>query len=485
MSVYSIINDEVKSVLRESKEKEVAAELMERDTNKSSIGIPELEKIVKARLPKIIQAAAAMGLANKNKNPISEVDDDEEDLESLQDPEEAEDDLEQRVRGARQKATKATGDIVRGLGAPEAVQWINKKIPSRAKEIAIEGPPGAAGELLKKIPVVGGYWGLSPLIGAVLSPKSVAPGPYIITLIALANVFAGGPMDVLPKEDLGSLLSGLPVPDLTDDIALVMWARAALAGKKKEAGSWFKDKELDRLSQVFNRVVMRASVKPDSSKSGGLSIVDKDRGPIPTGGSTDTPVVGRVPVKGPVPGDAPKFRATTGKKQQQESIMKKSALMKIIREEVEVVLTNKEASEIFDLDLDRLNEISRPSFKEMWNLLSQWIEDQGVHEKSPEYDQMEKEFLAQHGWDQGKFDAAADIAREAGDIAFLEEAWKRDPEVNQTGEYADKTKDELCAMKKGLMGKESRTEPEQKKVRQINFALRSKQKGPKFGKVGC
>jgi len=182
------------------------------------------------------------------------------------------------------------------------------------------------------------------------------------------------------------------------------------------------------------------------------------------------------------------FALTRGKKEgekQQESIMKKSALMKIIREEVEVVLTNEEAAEIFDIDLDRLNEISRPSFREMWNLLSQWIEDQGVREKSPEYDQMEKEFLAQHGWDQGKFDAAADIAREAGDIAFLEEAWKGDPEVNQTGEYADKTKDELCAMKKGLMDKESRTEPEQKKVRQINFALRSKQKGPKFGKVGC
>tara|TARA_B100000131_G_C18110059_1_gene609303 strand:- start:507 stop:755 length:249 start_codon:yes stop_codon:yes gene_type:complete len=67
----------------------------------------------------------------------------------------------------------------------------------------------------------------------------------------------------------------------------------------------------------------------------------------------------------------------------------------------------------------------------------------------------------------------------------LEEAWKGDPEIEQTGEYADKTKEELCAMKDKLMDKEKRTAAEQKKVRQINFALRSKQKGPKFGKVDC
>tara|TARA_R110000824_G_scaffold20300_4_gene76747 strand:- start:1486 stop:1767 length:282 start_codon:yes stop_codon:yes gene_type:complete len=93
--------------------------------------------------------------------------------------------------------------------------------------------------------------------------------------------------------------------------------------------------------------------------------------------------------------------------------MRKSKLMKIIREEVEVVLTNEEVTELFG------------------------------------------------------------------------EAWKGDPEIDPTGEYTDKTKEELCAMKKKLMDKESRTEKEQKRVRQINFAIRSKQKGPKFGKVGC
>lgn len=109
--------------------------------------------------------------------------------------------------------------------------------------------------------------------------------------------------------------------------------------------------------------------------------------------------------------EAPTFGMT--RKRQEESVMKISELMNIIREEVEVVLTNEEASELFG------------------------------------------------------------------------EAWKGDPEVDPTGEYADKTKEELCAMKKKLMDKESRTEEEQTKVRQINFAIRSKQPGPKFGDVDC
>jgi len=101
--------------------------------------------------------------------------------------------------------------------------------------------------------------------------------------------------------------------------------------------------------------------------------------------------------------------------------MKKSELMKIIREEVEVVLTNEEAVEMFDID----------------------------------------------------------------PATLLDEAWAGDPEIDQTGEYASKSTEELCAMKNRLMDKKSRTETEQKKVKQINFAIRSKQKGPKFGKVGC
>lgn len=67
----------------------------------------------------------------------------------------------------------------------------------------------------------------------------------------------------------------------------------------------------------------------------------------------------------------------------------------------------------------------------------------------------------------------------------LEEAWKGDPEIDQTGEYSGKSKEELCKMRSALKSKEKRTEAESTKLRQINFALRSKQEGPKFGKVDC
>ena len=56
----------------------------------------------------------------------------------------------------------------------------------------------------------------------------------------------------------------------------------------------------------------------------------------------------------------------------------------------------------------------------------------------------------------------------------LAEKWKGDPEIKQTGEYADKSVEELCSMKKGLMDKKERSKQEQEKVREINFALRSK-----------
>jgi hypothetical protein len=67
----------------------------------------------------------------------------------------------------------------------------------------------------------------------------------------------------------------------------------------------------------------------------------------------------------------------------------------------------------------------------------------------------------------------------------MTEAWKGDTEIKQTGDYADKTQDELCSMRSKLKAKDSRTAAESTKLKQLNFAIRSKQKGPKFGKVKC
>ena len=69
--------------------------------------------------------------------------------------------------------------------------------------------------------------------------------------------------------------------------------------------------------------------------------------------------------------------------------------------------------------------------------------------------------------------------------SLVDEAWKGDPEIDQTGEYADKTKEELCKTRGNLKKKEDRTEAESTKLRQLNFAIRSKKPGKKFGKVDC
>ena len=440
MSIHSIINDEVKSVLRENDQKKVVS-LLSQIFSDPSIELPKTEKFVLSQVSKLIKSAQKSSI--QKEAWIVEADDDEEDLESLRlDPEDPQgkptNDVAAQVRAGRNKALGIGGAVVKGA----------------VGDIGVGGGRVLA-TVISKLPG-GTRWG-APLLGAIFD-STTNKAAKNFAIFAVANFFAGMQgIDVIPLlgADLGDAIQHVngwnwDMIDVVDDVVLLKMALTTL----KKTGT-----DLQKAKERF------------------LSFAQGEESP--------EEAEARRQKLGLKPTDPPKFQTTTGKKQQQESIMKKSALMKIIREEVEVVLTNKEASEIFDLDLDRLNEISRPSFREMWNLLSQWIEDQGVHEKSPEYDQMEKEFLTQHGWDQGKFDAAADIARGSGDIAFLEEAWKGDPEVNQTGEYADKTKDELCAMKKSLMGKESRTEPEQKKVRQINFALRSKQKGPKFGKVGC
>jgi len=67
--------------------------------------------------------------------------------------------------------------------------------------------------------------------------------------------------------------------------------------------------------------------------------------------------------------------------------------------------------------------------------------------------------------------------------AVITEAWKGDPTIEQTGKWAAKTKEWLCAMRSTLKNKKERTDAETEELRQINSAI--KQKGPKSGKVDC
>lgn len=55
----------------------------------------------------------------------------------------------------------------------------------------------------------------------------------------------------------------------------------------------------------------------------------------------------------------------------------------------------------------------------------------------------------------------------------LEEKWKDGGEIEQTGEWAGKTVEQLRKRKKQLMDKEKRSKAEQDEVREINFAIRA------------
>jgi uncharacterized coiled-coil DUF342 family protein len=199
--------------------------------------------------------------------------------------------------------------------------------------------------------------------------------------------------------------------------------------------------------------------------------------------------------------------------------MKRSEILNVIKEEVEVVLTNHEMIEFFDIDAAALLDemVSEVEIKDVGKgRVTQTQHRQHRRQQaktagggvSKEVEPREidliqgvEKFLTDLAQDENLLkwrpriqQLLAQIQRSAkgggkggGDEAekTLQEAWKGKVKIKQTGQYADKTKKELCAMKNKLMNKKKRTGPEQKKVRQINFALRSKQKGPKFGKAGC
>jgi hypothetical protein len=66
------------------------------------------------------------------------------------------------------------------------------------------------------------------------------------------------------------------------------------------------------------------------------------------------------------------------------------------------------------------------------------------------------------------------IPAELVGMAQLQEKWKGDAEIEQTGEWSDMTVAQLKKRRKTLMDKEERTKAEQEEVREINFAIRAK-----------
>lgn len=136
-------------------------------------------------------------------------------------------------------------------------------------------------------------------------------------------------------------------------------------------------------------------------------------------------------------------------------------------------ITKKRLMEIIKEELDLVLEKKKNCFEE-----------------EETFDGKVKCIQKQKGFDKERASAyVASVERERGHIPEqnkkLEEAWEGDSDIKQTGEYADKSKEELCKMRSTLKAKKERTKEDSTKLRQINFALRSKQKGPKFGKVEC
>ena len=83
------------------------------------------------------------------------------------------------------------------------------------------------------------------------------------------------------------------------------------------------------------------------------------------------------------------------------------------------------------------------------------------------------------------FDELDDVVNFFNKSDRLDEKWAGDAKIEKTGEYANKTIDELESILSKLKksGPHKEGSPEYKKQNQIEFAIRSKHKGKKFGKV--
>ena len=332
MRLYTIINEEVQSVLRENEQKKVIGALS-KVLSDPSTKIPKLEKFVKAKLPQLIAAL--------KEAPIQkEVRDDEDTIPFGEAPD---DDVEARVRAARNKALGKAGAAVKGAVGDVAV--------GVAQPIAT---------VITKLP--GGKRWMAPLLGAIMDPATDKAAKNF-AVFAIANLLAGPEINPLLSADLGDLLP--LIPDWTsiqalDDVVLLSLAK----NKLKQSGT-----DLNKATKRFLAFAQgkESPEKQDAARkerNAALQAkIDKAReknNKDASGGDEDqTATIKTAPVSAPKSGDTtttpPMFSATTGargrrKKRKEESVMKKSELMKIIREEVEVVLTNEEAVEVFDLD---------------------------------------------------------------------------------------------------------------------------------------
>jgi hypothetical protein len=306
MNIRDIIREEVEGVIAEGDDSAVAAGLETIVTSAPGV-IPELEEFVESNLMAFLEKSL-QGAA-----PLSE----------------AEEDLSDKVAAPIRGAIKGAGEIAKGVAKGTA--------PVTVPALKLAGHVGSYLPFGKKAGV---------LIAAALDKTTAAPVRNAI-LFALGNLMAGSLGLDLP--DLGNLLQQIPeiaweklpftdddqnwdwgVFNAVDDAALGIWAY-----KKMVAAGIDPQEQLQRFGDFIGR---------------------NDLVPQPEGASDEPPGFARDDMSL----DAKASRARSMQKKSRkfrgvkEMKINTSELYKIIQEELEVVLTNEEAEEVFDLDMSAL-----------------------------------------------------------------------------------------------------------------------------------
>mgnify|MGYP003149558193 CR=1 FL=1 len=320
MNIRDIIREEVKGIMVEGDDSAVAAGLETIVTSAPGV-IPELEEFVESNLMAFLEKSL-QGAA-----PLSE----------------AEEDLSDKVAAPIRGAIKGAGEIAKGVAKGTA--------PVTVPALKLAGHVGSYLPFGQKAGI---------LIAAALDKTTAAPVRNAI-LFALGNLMAGSLGLDLP--DLGNLLQQIPeiaweklpftdddqnwdwgVFNAVDDAALGIWAY-----KKMVAAGIDPQEQLQRFGDFIGR---------------------NDLIPQPEGGSDEPPGYARDDMS--LDAKADRARAMQNKSSKfrgvKEMKINTSQLYKIIQEELEVVLTNEEVEEIFDLDMSALLD-------EMMNEEDDWIQD--------------------------------------------------------------------------------------------------------------
>jgi len=317
MNIRDIIREEVEGVITEGDDSAVASGLETIVTSAPGV-IPELEEFVESNLMAFLEKSL-QGAA-----PLSE----------------AEEDLSDKVAAPIRGAIKGAGEIAKGVAKGTA--------PATVPALKLAGHVGSYLPFGKKAGI---------LIAAALDKTTAAPVRNAI-LFALGNLIAGTLGLDLP--DLGNLIQQIPeiaweqLP-FTDDDQNWDWG-VFNAVDDAALGAWAYWK------------MVKAGVDPQEQlKRFGDFIGRNDLVPQPEGASDEPPGFARDDMSL----DAKASRARSMQKKSRkfrgvkEMKFNTSELYKIIQEELEVVLTNEEAEEVFDLDMSvLLDEMMRDDHHE-------------------------------------------------------------------------------------------------------------------------